>query len=103
MTGQDPLLWPTIKLVCDRLKEEGELSLLMCCFEQLQSTHLKTCAAQALADINRLEKTMRARLEWSDEKMLITLLVFLDTHTVGALHLAVNTETRMRKRMIMPR
>ncbi len=82
MAGQDPLLWPTVKLVCNRIKEEGEDKVYQgAVLNNYNPATLKTCAAQALADIKRLEDKMRARLEWSDVKMLRAILVLLDTQS----------------------
>ena len=82
MAGQDPLLWPTVKLVCNRVKEEGEDKVYQgAVLDNYSPATLKTCATQALADINRLEEKMRARLEWSDVKMLRSVLVLLDTQS----------------------
>ena len=79
MAGQDPLLWPTVKLVCNRVKEEGEDKVYQgAVLDNYSPATLKTCATQALADINRMEEKMRARLEWSDVKMLRSVLVLLD-------------------------
>ena len=81
MTGQDPLPWPIVKLVRNRIKEEGEDKVCQgAVLDCYTPTTLQTCAAEALADINRLDEKMRARLEWSDVKMLRAILVFLDTH-----------------------
>ena len=82
MAGQDPLLWPAVKLVCNRIKEEGEDKIYQGAgLGNYSPTTLKTCATQALADINRLEEKMRTRLEWSDVKMLRAILVLLDTQS----------------------
>ena len=82
MAGEDPLLWPTVTLVCSQVKEEdGNKVYQGAVFYNYSPATLKACAAQALADINRLEKKLRARLEWSDMKMLRAILVFLDTQS----------------------
>ena len=80
LAGQDPLLWPTVKLVCDRVKEEGEEKVFQgVVLSNYNPITLNSCAAQALVDINQLQKQLQARLEWSDVKMLRAILVFLDT------------------------
>lgn len=57
MVGQYPLLWPTVKLVCSGVKEEGGDRVYQgAVLNNYNPTTLKTCAAQALVDINRLEK-----------------------------------------------
>ena len=82
LAGQDPLLWPTVKLVCDRVKEEGEEKVYQgVVLSNYNPIILNSCAAQALADINQLQKQLQARLEWSDVKMLMAILVFLDTQS----------------------
>ena len=82
MAGQDPLLWPTVKLVCSRVKDEdGDKIYQGAILNNYNPTSLKACADQALADVSQLEKKMRARLEWSDVKMLRAILVLLDTQS----------------------
>lgn len=82
MAGQNSLLWPTVRLVCSRVKEEdGDKVYQGAVLTNYSPTTLITCAAQALADVNQLEKKMRARLEWSDVRMLRAILVLLDTQS----------------------
>ena len=82
MAAQDPLLLPTVKLVRDRVKDEGEDKVYQgALLNNYTPETLKTCAAHALADIKQLEEKMRARLEWSDVKMLRAILVLIDTHS----------------------
>ena len=82
MAGQDPLLWPTVKLVCSRVKDEdGDKIYQGAILNNYNPTSLKACADQALADVSQLEKKMRARLEWSDVKMLRAIFVLLDTQS----------------------
>ena len=79
MAAQDPLLWPTVKLVRDRVKDEGEDKVYQgAVLKNYTPETLKTCAAHAPADIKRLEEKMQVRLEWSDVKMLRAILVLLD-------------------------
>ena len=76
MAAQDPLLWPTVKLVCDRVKDEVEDKVYQgAVLKNYTPETLKTCAAHALADIKRLEEKMRAR------EMLRAILVLLDTQS----------------------
>ena len=71
MAGQDPLLWPTVKLVCNRVKEEGEDKVYQgTVLDNYSPATLKTCATQALADINRMEEKMINRME---EKMMFCM------------------------------
>ena len=39
----------------------------------------KYCKEQALADLKQLDLKMRDRLEWSDVKLLRSILLFIDT------------------------
>lgn len=79
LTNLDPVQWPTVKIVRNRLENENEYqgATLKHCNE----TMLKSCKDQALADVRRLEEKMRERLEWSDVKLLRAILIFLDTQT----------------------
>lgn len=64
---QEPLLWPTVQLVCNRLKEEdGHKSYQGSALSNYSPAVVKQCADAALSDIKRLEEKLRARLEWSD-------------------------------------
>ena len=82
MAEQDPLLWPTVKLVCSRVKEEGESKVYQgAVLSNYSPTTLKACANQALAAVKQLDEKMRARLEWSDVKILRAILVLLDTQS----------------------
>ena len=45
------------------------------------SVTLESCKRQALADMERLNNTIKEQLEWSDVKLLRALIVFLDTQS----------------------
>ena len=75
----DPLQWPTVKLVRNRLANGTEYQGAT--LKHLNEATLKSCRDQALADLSHLEGKMRERLEWSDVKLLRAILVFLDTQT----------------------
>ena len=80
MACQAPLLWPTVQLVCNRLKEEdGHKIYQGSALSNYSPAVLKKCADEALSDIKRLEEKLRTRLEWSDTDMLRAILAFLDT------------------------
>ena len=91
MAGEDPMVRPTIKLVCEKVKQEGEESLKGVVLTNYNPKTLKVCATQALADINQLKKVMRLQMEWSNLKMLRTIFVFL-----RALQLGVNSVKQKR-------
>ena len=42
---------------------------------------LESCKKQAFGDLKRLNKTIQQRLEWSDVRLLRTLIAFLDTQS----------------------
>lgn len=81
-----PEEWPTAKLVLSKItsKEEANRSN-----SEYQGTILKSfnpstlhsCQDQALHDLLQLDQMMRSRLEWSDIKMLRSILVFIDTQS----------------------
>ncbi len=80
VAGQDPLLWPTVKLVCSRVKENNDGENIYQ-GAVLNPSTLKACSNQALANVNRLHQLMRTRSEWSDVNMPRSILVVLDTQS----------------------
>ena len=86
IAGQDPLTWPTVKLVCSRIRDDdGGKVYQGSVLANYNLTTLKACANSALADLERLEERMKSRLEWSDLELLRVILVFLDTKSWGCL------------------
>ena len=80
LAGQDPLQWPTVKLVCSRIKDEDGSKQYQGALLQCYDTRtLEHCKEQALADLKQLDLKMRDRLEWSDVKLLRSILLFIDT------------------------
>ena len=79
LSEQDPQEWPMVKLVLSRLSDDNTYqgaTLL-----NYNDTVLQSCKSQALADLKELDKTMRQRLEWTDTKILRSILIFLDTQS----------------------
>ena len=82
LARQDPLEWPTVKLLMGRIVDEGGEKLY-------QGAALKNCSPaiqekskrDALRDLTGLDQKMRERLQWSDTKLLRSILVFLETQT----------------------
>ena len=74
----DPLEWPTVKLVRNRIADSQYQGTRL---KRFNDTVLESCKDQALTDVSRLEDRMRERLEWSDIKLLRGILIFLDTQT----------------------
>ena len=79
LTELDPLQWPTLKLVHNRLTNGNEYQGAT--LKHFSEVMTKSCNDQALADVHRLEDNMRERLAWSNVKLLRAILVFLDTQT----------------------
>ena len=80
LSSQDPLEWPTTKVVFSRIKTENGGKIYqgaeVCAYSDSVVTN---CKQQALADLTALDEQMRARLEWSDVDFLRSILLFLDT------------------------
>ena len=72
LTDLDPLEWPTLKLVRNRLKNEDKYQGAP--LKYLNEALLESCKDQALADLSRLKEKMRERLEWSDVPLLRAIL-----------------------------
>ena len=79
LTEKNPLEWPTVKLVCSRVKDGNVYQGAV--MQHFNTTTLHYCRNQALADLKQLDQKMRDRLEWSDVKMLRCILTFLDTQS----------------------
>ena len=76
---QDPLQWPTVKIVLDRVKNDsGENVYQGVALRRYDATTLSYCSSEALADLERLTGKMRERIQWSDTDLLRALLVFLE-------------------------
>ena len=82
MAEQDPLQWQVPKLVCSRVKNEGEDKIYQGAVLQGYSAYvLSQCADIALKDLQELATQIRSRLEWSDVQLLRSALAFLDTQS----------------------
>ena len=56
LAGQNPLDWPTVKLVCSRVKEgNGDKIYQGAVLTNYNPTSVKVCADTALVDVNMLE------------------------------------------------
>ena len=68
LSEQNPLEWPTVKLVLSRLSDDNTYqgATLLCYNDAM----LQSCKSQVLADLKGLDKAMRQRLEWTDTKIL---------------------------------
>ena len=77
---QDPLQWPTVKVVCSKIvDEDGSKTYQGVCLKKYTDSTVKSCKDQALADLNRLDEKLRSPLEWSDIGLLRAILQLLDT------------------------
>ena len=62
-------------------KEEGNSEYQGAILKSFTPSTLRSCQEQALHDLLQLDQMMRSRLEWSDIKMLRSILVFIDTQS----------------------
>jgi len=82
LRSQDPTLWPTVKLVLEKVDSKGSITSYQGAqLKSYSSATLENCKRQALGDLERLNITIQQRLEWSDVKLLRALIVFLDTQS----------------------
>lgn len=80
LVSQDPLQWPTVKLVSKKiLEKDGKKTYQGMELKRYTDVTIKACKEHAIADLNRLDKKMRDRLEWSNIDLLRAILIFLDT------------------------
>ena len=80
LTEQDPHEWPTVQLVMKKISKDGN--------DEYQGVHmenaeevLQSCKSLVVADLKRLDKKLKKRLELSDVKLLRSFLVFLETQS----------------------
>ena len=67
LSDDDPLHWPTIKLVTSRIKEDDDQHVYQGTILQgYSSAILQQCGKHATADLKRLVHEMKSRLEWSN-------------------------------------
>ena len=79
---QDPSLWPTVKLMMEKIDSEGSIVCNQGAkIKKYTSATLESCKKQALGDLEQLNKTIQQRLEWSDVRLLRALIAFLDTQS----------------------
>ena len=82
LRSQDPLEWPTAKLICSKIKEEDDTQTYQgAVLHNFNDATKSFCKRHALADLKRLDDCMRDRLEWSDVELLRSILVVLDTQS----------------------
>ena len=80
LQAKDPLEWPSVKLVKERMKVVSEESqyqgVKLMLYNQIT---LENCKKDVLNDLQRLIVKLKERLEWSDTQLLRSFLVFSDT------------------------
>ena len=80
MAKTEPKEWPTVKLVQDRIRSEGNDKLYQgACLTHFNDSSEKQSISHALNDLQRLNAKIQERLEWSDVHLLRSLLAFLET------------------------
>ena len=103
LAKQDPKNWPTIKLVVGGVSEEsGQKFYQGGVLKNFTDNMFTQCSCQALSDLQKLDGKMRERLEWTDMKLLRSILVFLDTCSWGVPGVGSSNETREEMTDDMP-
>ena len=75
---KDPFEWPSVKLLLQKIENEGSKKFELQKFDDAAQVRMKQGALQ---DLTRLDEKIRERLMWSDTKLLCALLVFLETQS----------------------
>ncbi|XP_065918333.1 zinc finger protein 862-like [Dysidea avara] len=82
LAKKDPFEWPTVKLLLQKIEDEGGKKSYQGAelrnFSDAVQVKLKQ---DALKDVTRLDEKMRERLMWSDIKLLRAIVVFLETQS----------------------
>ena len=80
LARQDPLEWPTVKLLLGKVTTEGSNKLYQgAVLKNAGPETVEKSKEDALHDLTGFNEKMRERLTWSDTKLLRSLLVFLET------------------------
>ena len=80
LQAKDPLEWPTVKLVRERIKKEGEQDVYQgATLQSFGDATLAYCKEQVLSDLQCLVVKMRERLEWTDLTLLKSVLASTET------------------------
>ena len=76
---KEPCQWPTVKLIKTRIKDiDGVMEYQGIPVGNFDEC-VQQCSIHVLADLHRVEENIKDRLEWSDLKLLRSILVFLET------------------------
>ena len=94
LAKQDPKNWATVKLVVGRVSEETEILPRRGTQKKFTDYMFTQCSCQALSDLQKLDGKMREQLEWTDVKLLRSILVFLDMCSWAAPGVGSSSETR---------
>ena len=86
MVQQDPLQWPTVKLLMSRISDDENQQKLYqgSVLHQYTSNMLSRCSSLVVSDLKKLDTKIRDRLAWSDTELLRSILAFLDTRSWAA-------------------
>ena len=82
LSKQDPLEWSHVKILLSKVSAEGSHKIYQgCTLSNFGEQELARCSSQAISDLTQLDGKIRERLQWSDMRLLRSILVFLDTRT----------------------
>ena len=71
-----------MKILLSKISAEGSHKIYQgCTLSNFSEQELARCSAQAISDLTQLDGKIRERLQWSDMRLLRSILVFLDTRT----------------------
>ena len=76
---KEPCQWPTVKLIKTQIKEIDGVREYQGIPVGNFDDCVQQCLIHVLADLHRVEENIKNRLEWSDLKLLRSILVFLKT------------------------
>jgi hypothetical protein len=82
LMNDTPKQWPTVQLVLSRVKSEGTDSVYQgAVLSHYDDGMFSHCSDTVLGDLQNLSDAIKHRLEWSDTKLLRSILIFLDTRS----------------------
>ena len=96
LSMQDPLQWSSTASLISKFSNDGsgDKRYQGITLQRYNETTIATCKHQVLSDLTNLDDKMRSRLEWSDLKVLRSILLIIDTQNWQMLQAKKHSESK---------
>ena len=95
LSMQDPLQWSSTASLISKFSNDGSggKTYQGITLQRYNEATVATCKHQVLSDLTNLDDKMRSRLEWSDLKVLRSILLIIDTQNWQMLQAKKHSES----------